>query len=63
MSEKTTVLAIHVYEDQGIEIEMGLDKVTMPATILIGILEQIKFDLLRDQSIIPVKKDATQYDA
>jgi hypothetical protein len=63
MSEKTTVLAIHVYEDQGIEIEMGLDKVTMPATILIGILEQIKFYLLRDQSIIPVKKDATQYDA
>jgi hypothetical protein len=63
MSEKTTVLAIHVYEDQGIEIEMGLDKVSMPATILIGILEQIKFDLLRDQSIIPVKKDATQYDA
>lgn len=63
MSEKTTVLAIHVYEDQGIEIEMGLDKISMPATILIGILEQIKFDLLRDQSIIPVKKDATQYDA
>jgi hypothetical protein len=63
MLEKTTILAIHVYEDQGIEIEMGLDKVSMPATILIGILEQIKFDLLRDQSVIPVKKDTTQYDA
>ena len=42
MSEnKITVLAVHVHENDGIEIEINSQKANMPAITLIGLLEQI----------------------
>jgi hypothetical protein len=46
MLEKSTILAIHVHEDNGIEIEIALEKAGMNPITFIGILEQIKHNLL-----------------
>ncbi len=63
MSEKTTILAIHLHKDKGVEIEIALDKGEMNAITLIGLLEQIKFDMLKDQLIKNIEKKEAQYDA
>jgi hypothetical protein len=63
MSEKTTILAIHVHENQGVEIEVALEKGNMNAITMIGLLEQIKFDMLKDQMINSIEKKESQYDA
>ncbi len=63
MSDKTTILAIHVHKDQGVEIEIALEKGEMNAITLIGLLEQIKFDMLKDQLIKNIEKKEAQYDA
>jgi hypothetical protein len=52
-----------VHEDQGVEIEMGLDKVNMPTIMMVGLLQQIQYDLMRDQTIIQPKPETTKYDA
>jgi len=63
MSDKTTILAIHIHKDQGVEIEIALEKGEMNAITLIGLLEQIKFDMLKDQLIKNIEKKEAQYDA
>jgi hypothetical protein len=66
MSEnKITILAIHVHENDGIEIEISSQKANMPAITLIGLLEQIKFDLLTNHrnEVDGPNKDLSQYDA
>lgn len=63
MSEKTTILAIHVHEDQGVEIEIALEKGNMNVITLVGLLEQIKFDLLKDQMIKNIEKKEAKYNA
>jgi hypothetical protein len=65
MSEKITILAVHVHENAGIEIEINSQKAEMPAITLIGILEQIKFDLLNNHKneVNKTPKDLSQYDA
>jgi hypothetical protein len=63
MSEKTTVLAVHVHGDQGVEIEVGLEKVNMPIVTMIGILEQIKFDMLKSQNAQRTEMEKPEYDA
>jgi hypothetical protein len=65
MSEKITILAVHVHDNEGIEIEINSQKAEMPAITLIGILEQIKFDLLTNHrnEVNKATKDLTQYDA
>jgi len=62
MSEKITILAVHVHENDGIEIEINSQKANMPAITLIGLLEQIKFDLLTNHRN-EATKEMTQYDA
>ena len=65
MSEKITILAIHVHDNQGVEIEINTNKAEMPAVTLIGLLEQIKFDLLNNQKKenSGTPRDLTEYDA
>jgi hypothetical protein len=66
MSEKITILAVHIHEDQGVEIEINSQKAEMPVVTLIGLLEQIKFDLLtnqRNEGSMKSGKDLSQYDA
>jgi hypothetical protein len=65
MSEKITILAIHVHDNQGIEIEINTNKAEMPAVTLIGLLEQIKFDLLNNQKKENSEnpRDLTEYEA
>jgi hypothetical protein len=63
MSEKTTLLAIHLHEDQGVEIEIALEKGNMNAITLIGLLEQIKFDILKDQLAQSIKNKESKFDA
>ena len=63
MSDKTTILAIHIHKDQGVEIEIALEKGEINAITLIGLLEQIKFDMLKDQLIKNIEKKEAQYDA
>ena len=65
MSEKITILAVHVHDNEGIEIEINSQKAEMPAITLIGILEQIKFDLLTNHrnEVSKGVKDLNQYDA
>jgi hypothetical protein len=63
MSEKTTIFAVHVHEDKGIEIEVALEKGNMNVITMIGLLEQVKFDMLKDQGINTVEKKEAQYDA
>jgi len=65
MSEKITILAIHVHDNQGVEIEINTNKAEMPAVTLIGLLEQIKFDLLNNQKKENpgTPRDLTEYEA
>lgn len=63
MSEKTTIFAIHVYEDDGVEIEIALEKSNVNPVTLIGLLEQVKFDMLKGQMIKDTEPTKTKYDA
>jgi hypothetical protein len=65
MSEKITILAIHLHDNQGVEIEINTNKAEMPAVTLIGLLEQIKFDLLNNQKKenSETPRDLDQYEA
>ena len=63
MSEKTTIFAIHIYEDDGVEIEIALEKGNMNVITLVGLFEQVKFDLLKEQMLKSVEQSKTQYDA
>jgi hypothetical protein len=63
MSEKTTIFAVHVHDNEGIEIEVALEKGNMNVITMIGLLEQVKFDMLKDQTLQNVEKKETRYDA
>jgi hypothetical protein len=63
MSEKTTIFAIHVYEDDGIEIEFALEKGNVNTISLLGIFEQVKFDMLKGQMIKDTEPTKPRYDA
>jgi hypothetical protein len=63
MSEKTTIFAIHIHEDEGVEIEIALEKSNMNVITLVGLFEQVKFDLFKGQMIKSTEQSKTQYDA
>jgi hypothetical protein len=63
MSEKTTIFAIHIHEDEGVEIEIALEKSNMNVITLVGLFEQVKFDLFKGQMINSTEQSKTQYDA
>jgi hypothetical protein len=63
MSEKTTIFAIHIYEDDGVEIEIALEKGNINPVTLIGLLEQVKFDMLKGQMVNTIEQSKTKYDA
>ncbi len=63
MSEKNTILAIHVHEDQGVEIEISLEKGNMNVITMIGLLEQLKFDMLKQQHDQSKEMRNSNYDA
>ncbi len=64
MSERKTVLAVHIHEDQSIEIEVALEQANVNHIALIGILEQIKYDMIKT-STLPIEKKTSnpKYDA
>ncbi len=63
MSEKTTIFAIHIHEDEGVEIEIALEKSNMNVITLVGLFEQVKFDLFKGQMINNTEQSKTKYDA
>lgn len=66
MSDKITILAFHVHPDEGIEIELAEDlNELISHNTLIGILEQVKFNLLKKNAMEPMKKNRStnNYDA
>jgi hypothetical protein len=65
MSEKKIILlALYVHPDKGIEIELPTNASEYISVVsLIGILEQIKFDLLKSNDGDIEKKTKTNYDA
>lgn len=63
MSEKTTIFAIHIHEDEGVEIEIALEKSNMNVITLVGLFEQVKFDLFKGQMINSTEQSKTKYDA
>ena len=64
MSERKTVLAVHIHEDQSIEIEVALEQANVNHIALIGILEQIKYDMIKNSNLPMEKKtSSTKYDA
>ncbi len=52
MSERKTVLAVHIHEDQSIEIEVALEQANVNHIAIIGILEQIKYKKYQSMAII-----------
>jgi hypothetical protein len=63
MSEKKTIFAIHIHEDEGVEIEIALEKSNMNVITLIGLFEQVKFDMLKGQMANTIEQSKTKYDA
>ena len=63
MSEKTTIFAIHIHEDEGVEIEIALEKSNMNVITLVGLFEQVKFDLFKGQMMNNTEQSKTKYDA
>lgn len=63
MSDKKTIFAIHIYEDDGVEIEIALEKSNINPVTLIGLLEQVKFDILKGQMLNTIEQSKTKYDA
>jgi hypothetical protein len=63
MSEKTTIFAVHVHKDNGLEIEIALEKGNINVITMIGLLEQIKFDMLKSQNLNNNEKKESNYDA
>ena len=53
MSEIINILTISVHENGGIGIELALDEAKTNPLVLVGILEQIKYDLLKEAGLQP----------
>ena len=65
MSEILNILTISVHENGGIGIELALDEAKTNPLVLVGILEQIKYDLLKDvdKEISTLKNKPSKFDA
>ena len=65
MSKIINILTISVHENGGIGIDLALNEAKTNPLILVGILEQIKYDLLKDvdKEIIALKSKPNNYDA
>jgi hypothetical protein len=65
MSEVINILTISVHENGGIGIELALDEAKTNPLVLVGILEQIKYDLLKDvdKEIRTLKNKPSKFDA
>jgi len=65
MSEVINILTISVHENGGIGIELALDEAKTNPLVLVGILEQIKYDLLKnvDKEISLLKNKPSKFDA
>jgi len=65
MSEIINILTISVHENGGIGIDLALDEAKTNPLVLVGILEQIKYDLLKDvdKEIRTLKNKPSKFDA
>jgi len=65
MSEVINILTISVHENGGIGIDLALNEAKTNPLVLVGILEQIKYDLLRDvdKEISTLKNKTSKFDA
>ena len=65
MSKIINILTISVHENGGIGIDLALDEAKTNPLILVGILEQIKYDLLKDidREISALKNKPSKFDA
>ena len=65
MSKIINILTISVHENGGIGIELALDEAKTNPLVLVGILEQIKYDLLKDvdKEIKTLKNKPSKFDA
>ena len=65
MSEVINILTISVHENGGIGIDLALNEAKTNPLVLVGILEQIKYDLLRDvdKEISTLKNKPSKFDA
>ena len=65
MSKIINILTISVHENGGIGIELALDEAKTNPLVLVGILEQIKYDLLKDvdKEIRTLKNKPSKFDA
>jgi hypothetical protein len=65
MSKVINILTISVHENGGIGIELALDEAKTNPLVLVGILEQIKYDLLKDvdKEISTLKNKPSKFDA
>ena len=60
--EDNVVLQVILHEDKGLEIRLGNeDKIN--ALMLVGILEQVKFNVLQGQDPLEAPSERKQYDA
>jgi len=65
MSKVINILSINVHENGGIEIDLALKEAKTNPLILIGVLEQIKYDLLKsvDTEITIPENKPSKFDA
>ena len=65
MSKIINILTISVHENGGIGIDLALDEAKTNPLVLVGILEQIKYDLLKDidREISALKNKPSKFDA
>lgn len=65
MSKIINILTISVHENGGIGIDLALDEAKTNPLVLVGILEQIKYDLLKDidKEISALKNKPSKFDA
>lgn len=65
-AEQTTILEVILHKDGGIEFRVELKETGINHLTLIGVLEQLKMDILSDQSGLssqPETKTNQKYDA
>jgi hypothetical protein len=65
-AEQTTILEVILHKDGGIEFRVELKETGINHLTLIGVLEQLKMDILSDQSAVnrqPEPSTNQKYDA
>ena len=65
MSKIINILSINIHENGGIEIDLSLDEAKTNPLVLVGVLEQVKYDLLKsvDKEISALQNKPSKFDA